>query len=142
VAAGTLSGGEQQMLAIGRAMMHGPRVLLLDEMSLGLAPITAQAVYASLDGVFEGLTVLLVEGMAWLADFYRDHPVTLVCSLPCYTPENVDKQRGRGVFPASSDPLPLLNRLGDGCPGPSRAGRGGRCRTARRRAPAASASRC
>lgn len=48
-------GGEQQMLAIERAMMHGPRVLLLDEMSLGLAPITAQDVYSSLHGAFEGL---------------------------------------------------------------------------------------
>jgi len=63
------------------------------------------------------LTVLLVEGMVWLADFYRDHPVALVCSLPCYTADNVDKQRGRGVFAASIEVLQLLNRLGYGCPG-------------------------
>jgi branched-chain amino acid transport system ATP-binding protein len=65
--AGLLSGGEQQMLAIGRAIMHDPRVLLLDEMSLGLAPIMAQTVYRALDDVFENLTVLLVEQNAKLA---------------------------------------------------------------------------
>jgi branched-chain amino acid transport system ATP-binding protein len=65
--AGLLSGGEQQMLAVGRAMMHQPKLLLLDEVSLGLAPITAQAVYRALDEVFADLTVLLVEQNARLA---------------------------------------------------------------------------
>ncbi len=67
VPAGLLSGGEQQMLAIGRAMMQSPRLLLLDELSLGLAPVAAQAVYRALDEVFSDLTVLLVEQNARLA---------------------------------------------------------------------------
>ena len=63
------------------------------------------------------LTILLVEGMAWLGEFYRDQGVTLVCSLPCYTADNVDKQRGHGVFDGSIRALRRLNELGYGRPG-------------------------
>lgn len=65
---GTLSGGEQQMLAIGRAMMARPRLLLLDEPSMGLAPILVEQIYHTLREInAQGTTILLVEQNARMA---------------------------------------------------------------------------
>jgi branched-chain amino acid transport system ATP-binding protein len=72
--AGTLSGGEQQMLAVGRGLMEEPRVLMIDELSLGLAPVVAQQLFLTLKKLKnEGLTMVLVEQNVHLALALSDY---------------------------------------------------------------------
>ena len=80
--AGTLSGGEQQMLAMGRALMASPKLLLLDEPSMGLAPVLVESVFETIRKVNEqGTTVLLVEQNALVALNIADHAYVLETGL-------------------------------------------------------------
>ena len=62
------------------------------------------------------LTVIFEPGKEYLPEFFKEHAVELVCSLPCYSQENVDKQRGKGTFDASIRALQILNQIGYGQP--------------------------
>jgi branched-chain amino acid transport system ATP-binding protein len=76
--AGTLSGGEQQMLAMGRALMSRPRLLLLDEPSLGLAPLVVHTIFEAIEEIRgEGTTILLVEQNAHAALGHSDRAYVL-----------------------------------------------------------------
>jgi branched-chain amino acid transport system ATP-binding protein len=76
--AGTLSGGERQMLAVGRALMSKPRLLMLDEPSLGLAPLIVKEVFKTISDLrATGVTILLVEQNARAALEVADHGYVL-----------------------------------------------------------------
>ena len=76
--AGTLSGGEQQMLAVGRAMMSRPKLLMMDEPSLGLAPLVVQGIFDIIETLNkEGMTILLIEQNANMALRVADYAYVL-----------------------------------------------------------------
>jgi len=76
--AGTLSGGERQMLAVGRALMSQPTLLMLDEPSLGLAPLVVKEIFRIIDSLrATGVTILLVEQNARAALEVADHGYVL-----------------------------------------------------------------
>ena len=92
--AGTLSGGEQQMLAIARALMARPKVLLLDEPSMGLAPVIVQEMYRAIVGLKEeGTTLLLVEQFALTALVVADYAYVMERGL--ITMQGTPEELGR-----------------------------------------------
>ena len=96
--AGTLSGGEQQMLALGRAMMAKPRLLLLDEPSLGLAPLVTREIFETLRTMNEdGTTIVVVEQNATLALAHAKHAFVLETGRVVLGGPAEDLQRNESV---------------------------------------------
>ena len=96
--AGTLSGGERQMLALGRALMSEPRLLMLDEPSLGLAPGVVEALYETLDRLHkEGLTLLLAEQSIPLALDIADYAYVLQTGRTVLEGKAVDLEKNEQV---------------------------------------------
>jgi branched-chain amino acid transport system ATP-binding protein len=130
--AAQLSGGEQQSVAIGRALVANPRVLLLDELSLGLAPVIVQRIYAMMPQILaSGLTVLLVEQDVSQALRVASH---LQCLLEGHTtlegrPSDVTPEQVEaayfGLAPAGHGGAASPSPGGDGGPGRPPVSRGG-----------------
>ena len=96
--AGTMSGGEQQMLAIGRALMSRPRLLLLDEPSLGLAPMLVQTIFAVIREISaSGTTILLIEQNARQALAVADRGYVLEVGRIAYSGSAQDLQASDAV---------------------------------------------
>ena len=110
--AGYLSGGEQQMLAIGRALMAAPQVLLADELSLGLAPIVVRQVFAKLDEVRKtGVTVLVVEQNARLAMKFADYLYVLKYGRVVMEGARETFEQSKLSERTSAGPMPVFARF-------------------------------
>jgi branched-chain amino acid transport system ATP-binding protein len=99
--AGTLSGGEQQMLSIGRALMARPKIMLLDEPSMGLAPVIVQEVFATIRRLKEeGITLLLVEQFAKSALEVADYTYVMECGRIAVAGTSAELRRDQRVLAA------------------------------------------